>query len=175
MKTEPTEMVARLEQAFAASGFAELGVDDLRAHTDVSLRTLYKHFPSRGEMVRAALEHRHERYIAHLFTDLPTSPEAATAAIFERIGDWMHRNASEGCLFHSAVAAYPHDEDLRALLERHKDEVAEGMGRATGLESVRDDLLLLHEGLTQSWRLLGDRAVARAVVLAGLLFQARSR
>jgi len=99
-------------------------------------------------------------------SDLPASPEAATAVIFERVGDWMQRNASQGCLFHSAVAAYPQDVDLRALLEWHKNEVAERMSRATGVESAQDELLLLHEGLTQSWLMLGERAVVQAIALA---------
>jgi len=169
MEMTKVKIAARLEEAFASGGFAELGVDDLRKRAEVSLRTLYKYFPSRADMVLAALEHRHERYLAHLFTDLPETREAALKAIFERVGEWMHQNAPQGCLFHSAVAAHPNNRDLKNMLERHKGEVANRMVHATGLWSAKTDLLLLHEGLTQSWSLFGYKAVERAQALAKTL------
>ncbi|WP_367180608.1 TetR family transcriptional regulator [uncultured Ruegeria sp.] len=43
-------------------GFAGPGVEALRAGADVSLRTLYKYFPSREAMVVGALRHRDRVY-----------------------------------------------------------------------------------------------------------------
>jgi len=163
------QIAARLERAFAQDGFAELGVDGLRAAARVSLRTLYKYCRSREDMVLAALEHRHARYLAHLFADLPPAPGEALEALFDRVGTWMAANAPQGCLFHSAVAAHPDSAAIREMFERHKREVADGMARATGLWPARDDLILLHEGLTQSWPLMGERAVTRAKGLARML------
>ena len=40
-----------LERAFAARGFAEPSVEDLRDAAGVSLRTFYKYTPSRADMV----------------------------------------------------------------------------------------------------------------------------
>jgi len=169
MTVNTTQLAAKLEQAFAAGGFAELGVDDLRATTGVSLRTLYKYFPSREAMVLAALTHRHERYVAYLFEHLPDGGKPALETIFDRMGQWMRENAPRGCLFHSAVAAYPHNASLLDMLEQHKAEIADRIASATGLTAFRDDLLLLHEGVTQSWSLLGDQAVNRAKFLGQLL------
>jgi len=166
MAIDSTELAAGLESAFAARGFAEPGVDELRAAADVSLRTLYKYFPSREAMVLAALEHRHERYMAHLFDELPKSPQAALDATLDRVATWMRANAPRGCLFHSAVAAHPENESLRALLARHKGEMADRMAKAAALPTARDDLLVLHEGLTQSWSLLDDRALIRVKSMA---------
>jgi len=162
-------IAAGLEQAFARSGFTELGVDGLREATQVSLRTLYKYCPSREEMILVALQRRHERYLAHLFDDLPEAPEKALDMLFDRVGTWMATNAPGGCMFHSAVAAHPDNAAIRTMLERHKTEVADRMARATGLSAARDELTLLHEGLTQSWPLMGARAVARAKGLARML------
>ncbi|MFC4350393.1 TetR/AcrR family transcriptional regulator [Fodinicurvata halophila] len=175
MKDTQEKIAAGLEQAFASAGFAEPGVDQLRDATQVSLRTLYKYCPSREDMVLTALEHRHGRYLAHLFEGLPLEPQAALMEIFERVGDWMRSNAAQGCLFHSAVAAQPHNAALRQLLERHKAEVAGRLGQATGLEDRKDELMLLHEGLTQSWTFMGAAAVERAKALAvPLLKQVRA-
>ncbi len=172
---------AGLEQAFAKGGFAEPSVEDLRDAAGVSLRTLYKYTPSRSEMVLAALEHRHRRYLARVFEGLPQEPAAALEALLSRVGDWMASETAHGCLFHAAVAADPASQPLRELLERHKAEVAARAAAATGLggDSVGADsrdtdsrgegsggaetaLLVIIEGLTQAWPLRGDEAVMAA-------------
>ncbi|WP_283646299.1 TetR/AcrR family transcriptional regulator [Marinovum algicola] len=164
-----TRIASGLERAFASGGFAAPSVEDLRDAAGVSLRTLYKYTPSRVEMVRAALENRHRRYLARVFDDLPPAPEAALDEILTRIGGWMETEASHGCLFHAAVAADPGNADLRALLERHKTEVAARAAAATGLAGRETHLLLLFEGLTQTWPLRGAEAVAAAGALAKTL------
>jgi len=156
------KIAAGLEDAFAHRGFAAPSVEDLRDAAGVSLRTLYKYTPSRQEMIRAALEHRHRRYLAHVFGDLPHSPSAALPALLERVGAWMANEASHGCLFHAAVAAAPDDGVLRDLLARHKDEVARRAAAATRLHGRELELMVIIEGLTQSWPLHGARAVAAA-------------
>lgn len=166
MNKTQEKIAARLEQAFAVHGFAELGVADLRAQADVSLRTLYKYFPSREDMVLAALEHRHARYLAFIFSELPENRDDVLAVIFERIGAWMSINAVEGCLFHNAVAAYPTSKQLRAMLERHKQEVSERLAVVSGLPNHQNELMLIHEGLIQSWALQGQQSVVAAKTIA---------
>lgn len=156
------KIAAGLEQAFARSGFAEPSVEDLRDAAGVSLRTLYKYFPSRADMVLAALENRHQRYLCRVFDGLPVGTEEATNAIFSRIGVWMATETSHGCLFHAAVAADPNSDPLRRLLERHKAEVASRAAAATGLVVAETELLVIIEGLTQAWPLRGDVAVDAA-------------
>lgn len=155
-----------LERAFARDGFAEPSVEDLRDAAGVSLRTLYKYTPSRSEMVLCALENRHRRYLQRVFDDLPKDSGQAIDTILSRIGDWMGTETSHGCLFHAAVAADPGSEPLRALLQRHKEEVATKAAAASGLHGSRTALLLIIEGLTQAWPLHGDAAVDAAKRLA---------
>ncbi|MCA1244664.1 TetR/AcrR family transcriptional regulator [Stappia stellulata] len=167
-----TRIAAGLESAFARRGFAVPSVEDLRDAAGVSLRTLYKYAPSRDRMVRIALEHRHRRYLDHVFSDLPMGHEAALDALFERIGLWMERETSHGCLFHAAVAANPDNNELKALLERHKSEVAERAAGATGLSGRKIELMQVIEGLTQSWPLYRERATTGARHLGAALRRA---
>ena len=157
-----SKISAGLERAFANRGFAEPSVEDLRDAAGVSLRTLYKYTPSRAEMVLAALENRHQRYLACVFKNLPKEPEKALDAILSRIGEWMKAETSHGCLFHAAVAADPGSLPLRALLERHKSEVAMRASRAIELDGSDTALLLIVEGLTQAWPLRGEAAIEAA-------------
>lgn len=161
-----TDMMSKisegLERAFAKRGFAEPSVEDLRDAAGVSLRTLYKYTPSRAEMVLAALENRHQRYLARIFDNLPKEPEKALDTILSRIGNWMETETSHGCLFHAAVAADPGSLPLHALLERHKSEVATQAAEAIDLRGADTALLLIIEGLTQAWPLRGAAAVEAA-------------
>ncbi|MFW8634698.1 TetR/AcrR family transcriptional regulator [Cribrihabitans pelagius] len=163
------KIAAGLERAFAQRGFAEPSVEDLRDAAGVSLRTLYKYTPSRADMVRAALENRHHRYLAHVFDGLPQDPREALPALIARVGDWMAVEAAHGCLFHAAVAAAPGNADLRALLERHKAEVAAKAAAAAGVPGRETEVMLILEGLTQSWPLRREAAVEGARQLAAAL------
>ncbi|MFW8593105.1 TetR/AcrR family transcriptional regulator [Cribrihabitans neustonicus] len=169
MSDTKKKIAAGLEQAFAARGFAEPSVEDLRDAAGVSLRTLYKYTPSRADMVQAALVHRHQRYLEHVFNELPEDAKAALPVLIERVGDWMAREAAHGCLFHAAVAAAPGDGVLRQLLRRHKAEVATTAAAAAGLAGREIELLLILEGLTQSWPLHKGASVESAKRLAEVL------
>ena len=167
------KIAAGLERTFAKHGFAETDIETLRAGADVSLRTLYKYFPTREERMLAALEHRHRRYLAQITTDLPKRPEAALSVFFDRIGAWMDEETSHGCLFHAAVAAAPGNAALRDMLACHKREVSEKLAAAIGRCDAVEDLTVLIEGLTQSWPLHGRQAVQSAKRLAVPLLDQR--
>lgn len=166
-----TKIAAGLERAFDSHGFAEPNIETLRASAGVSLRTLYRYTPSRDAMVYLALEHRHQRYMAHLFSDLPDTTHLVLDAIIDRIAQWMSSEASYGCLFHAAVAAAPQDARLRALLTRHKKDVTHCTLEATGLPGRDEEITVLIEGLVQSWPVLGPSAINGAKRLSAALIK----
>lgn len=176
---ETAERIAeRLEASFTAHGFAKPGVDILRAEADVSLRTLYRHFPSREAMVIGALDHRHRVYLAYLADGVPAGPGAAPVLhMFERLGDWMAERAPTGCLFVSALAAHPDSAAIRAAVARHKRETRGLIGERVACAApasrrerfvpLLDALLLVHEGQTTMAVTSGaDAATKAAVALA---------
>lgn len=159
MNKTQEKIATALETAFAQHGFAEQGVDALKEATGVSLRTLYKYCPSKEVMITTALEYRHTRYLNTIFNSLNDSASPKAEHIFNQIEFWMSEYAPSGCLFHNAVAAYPNSEALSQLLARHKFEVANQLAQALDLKGYEDELLLIHEGLIQSWPLLGNKAL----------------
>ena len=167
-------IAAGLESAFAKEGFTEPSVDRLREAADVSLRTLYKYCSSREEMILVALQYRHKRYLDQVFTDLPDEPDHAVAEAFDRAGCWMRKNGFTGCLFHSAVAAHPNSVPLRAMHKKHKAETEALLARAAGCADLGQALLLVHEGLTQTWLLNGDDALQSAQSIAHTLIASRT-
>lgn len=160
-----TKIAGGLERAFAARGFTEPSVEDLRETAGVSLRTLYKYAPSRDAMIRMALEHRHRRYLAQVFGSTDTSQQSLSET-FERIANWMKTEATHGCLFHAAVASAPNDPALRKLLEQHKAEVSQMAADKAETAMRTSDLLVIIEGLTHAWPLSKGEALTSAKRLA---------
>lgn len=168
-----TQIDAGLERAFAEHGFAEPNVETLRDATGVSLRTLYRYVPSRDSMVLRALEHRHRRYMAHVLPDAEAADRVPLATILDRVAQWMKTETTHGCLFHAAVSSSPQNKELRALLDRHKAEMADRAAIASDLQGRESEILVIVEGLLQSWPLRGEESVRAAKALGMLLQEGR--
>lgn len=169
MTDTKSKIAAGLERAFAMHGFAEPNIETLREAAGVSLRTLYKYVPSRQEMVLAALEHRHNRYMHHVFADVGGQRTLTFPMVLERIASWMENEASHGCLFHAAVAAAPDDAKLSDMLKRHKKEVIAQIAECCALQGREGEVAILTDGLMQSWPLHREAAMQSALYLADLL------
>ncbi|MFT3689307.1 TetR/AcrR family transcriptional regulator [Paenirhodobacter sp.] len=170
-----------LDRQFAEMGFATQGVGALRDGAQVSLRTLYKYFPSREEMVIGALEYRDRAYADWI----AGGPEAGAEHVLHplvRLGDWLGQVANTGCLFLNALAAYPESDAIRAVVLAHKGRLADDFrtrlravapGHET--EALAQSLFLLHEGLTEAARLQGPEAATAAALRAARALLAAER
>lgn len=165
-------IATELERTFAEAGFADQGVEALRAEADVSLRTLYKHFPSREAMIVGALEHRDSAY-SHWLEGGPQEGAAHVLHPLVRLGDWLGQVANTGCLFLNAWAEYPDSAAIAAVVRDHKARLADEFrqrlarvvpGRDTG--HLAETLFLLHEGMTQAARLQGREIAYEAAMHA---------
>jgi AcrR family transcriptional regulator len=172
MTSTKQRIASDLERSFAEQGFAEQGVEALRAEANVSLRTLYKHFPSREAMIVGALEHRDAVH----FEWLAGGPQEGVDHVVHplvRLGDWLKEVANTGCLFLNALAEYPESEAIAAVVRDHKRRLAdEFRQRLTRVAPDRDTsqlaetLFLLHEGMTQAARLQGRERATEAALRA---------
>lgn len=161
-----------LHQQFSELGFTDLGVEALRAGANVSIRTLYKHFPSREAMIVGALEHRDRVY----FEWLAGGPaEGIDHVLYPlvRLGDWLNDISNTGCLFMNALAEHPASEAIASVVKAHKSKLANEfqsrLDRIAPHQDTRhaaDTLFLLHEGLTDVARLRGPAAASHAALLA---------
>ncbi len=177
MTTVTSQRIARsMERAFAELGFAEQGVEALRSEADVSLRTLYKYFPSREAMIVGALEHRDRTYFAWLEGGPDRGAEHLLHPL-RRLGDWLREVANTGCLFSHALSEYPESDPISTIVHSHKERLAAEF--LTRLDRVRpdednralaDELFMLHEGMTQNAQLWGrERAMRTALRTARVI------
>ncbi|MBO9475405.1 TetR/AcrR family transcriptional regulator [Shimia sp. R10_1] len=154
------QRIARdLHRLFSELGFASPGVEALRAGANVSIRTLYKHFPSREAMVIGALEHRDVAY----FNWLEGGPSDGADHVLHplvRLGDWLHTVANTGCLFLNAMAEHPDSAAIANVVKAHKAKLANEfqirlcrVAPNQDTQPLAETLFLLHEGLTEVARL----------------------
>ncbi len=161
-----------LERQFAEMGFATQGVEALRSGADVSLRTLYKYFPSREAMIVGALEYRDHVYLDWIAGGPSTGIDHVLYPI-QRLGDWLNQVANTGCLFMNALSAYPESTAVRDAVKQHKRRLENTFRqRLTRVapdcdaQSLAATLLLLHEGLTETARLHGPQKATAAALHA---------
>ena len=160
-------IATKLEATFARSGFAEPSVATLREASGVTLRTLYRHFPSREAMIVGALDARQAAYRAWL--DKGKSKGTGDAAIFDvfdQLAVWMTDRAPTGCLYVQALSAHPGSAAIREAVTRHKADMrallAERCRMAGRTDPALPDMLfVLHEGQTAASVTTGP-AAARA-------------
>ena len=156
------DIAAALEAAFSQHGFTEPSVAKLQKLSGVSLRTLYKHYPSKQSMIIAALEYRHTRYINFLLESAPAPGLEAVFHVFDRLMMWMKQFAPNGCLSVNALSAFPEDEVIRGAVQTHKDNVRQLLGEQCLDPSLSNTLFILHEGVSSAWPVMGEDAISSA-------------
>lgn len=170
MITTKDQISSRLEQAFSLRGFSEPGVAELRKIANVSLRTLYRYFPSKESMVIGALDYRHKRYLEFLADGAPSPGKESIIHLFGRLSEWMKEEAPNGCLAINAFAAYPSSLAIREAVKCHKEDIVYLLVRRSGQKALGRELVLILEGLSAVWPLVGSQACHSAESAALKLF-----
>jgi AcrR family transcriptional regulator len=104
--TEPQARERILDTAydlFSHRGIRDVGVDEVIAKAGVAKATLYRHFPSKDDLVLAFLERRDQRW-THEWLEAEAkrrgnTPEEQLLAIFDVFGEWFRRDDYEACAF----------------------------------------------------------------------------
>jgi AcrR family transcriptional regulator len=170
-----TKLARCLEEYFDQNGFSGPSVPQLRDACGVSLRTLYRYFPSREDMVVGALEHRNAKYLNWLAQGAEQTQGAEhILAIYRRLGEWLENGATHGCFFLRAIAAYPNDPAVRRISQHHKDCVRQEFHRrVTRLDpdcdhdELVETLCAIHEGQTDTAVTRDAQTATRAALRLG--------
>ena len=90
-------------ELYSRRAIRDVGVDEVIERAGVAKATLYRHFPSKDDLVIAFLERREERWtLAWVEAEARrrgTTPEDQLLAIFELFDEWFHRDDFEACSF----------------------------------------------------------------------------
>jgi AcrR family transcriptional regulator len=90
-------------ELFSHRGIRAVGVEEVISRSAVAKATLYRHFPSKDDLVLAFLEERELRWTREFveagIQERAESAEERLLAIFDVFDDWFQREDYEGCSF----------------------------------------------------------------------------
>jgi AcrR family transcriptional regulator len=125
-------------ELFSRRGIQAVGVNEVIEQAGVATATLYRHFPSKDNLVLAFLDLREQRWTKDLIEAgamrRGSNPEERLLAIFDVLDEWFHRDDFEAGSFIKVLlelgpehpaggASVRHLEQLRAIA-RHLAEEA---------------------------------------------------
>ena len=103
------EIVERAYDRFYDGGFHATGVDTVLAGSGISKRTLYKHFPTKEDLIEAVLDHYAAGVVQHFFGPIRAKGGGARAqidAFFDRRAAMIDAQPARGCLGIKAAQEY---------------------------------------------------------------------
>jgi AcrR family transcriptional regulator len=124
-------------ELFASRGIRDVGVDEVIERAGVAKASLYRHFPSKDDLVIAFLELREERWtldwVEAQARRRGTTPEEQLLAIFGLFDEWFHRDDFEACSFINVLlemgpahpagkASVQHLANIRSIVRKLAEE-----------------------------------------------------
>jgi AcrR family transcriptional regulator len=172
-------------ELFYRDGYQAVGIDTIVERSGVAKMTLYRHFPSKDDLIAAYLERADAEFWAWLDGEIARvdDPRAKLIAAFEATAELATSPRCLGCTFQAAAAEFPElDHKGHRVALAHKRRALEtfgGLAREAGLrkpKALAAQLLLLMDGAWVAARMFGPANHASTVVEAArLLIDAHAR
>ena len=148
-------------ELFSQRGIRAVGVNEVIERAGVATATLYRHFPSKDNLVLAFLNLREQRWTKDFVeagaVRRGSNPEERLLAIFDVLDEWFHRDDFEACSFINVLlemgpqhpagdASVEYLDHIRSIVRRFADEAG-----------LRDT-----ESFARSWHILMEGSIVVA-------------
>ncbi len=163
-------ILATAERLFYRDGYHAVGVDTIAAESGVAKMTLYRHFPSKDDLIAAYLQRTNEQLLAWVegLITPHRNPRAALEAVFEGVATLASSPECLGCAFVGAAGEFPEPDHPghRAAVE-HKRAVVGRLSQLAAQVEARDpnalaeELLLIMDGAWSAARVFGPGSHGR--------------
>jgi AcrR family transcriptional regulator len=173
------------DRLFYQDGFRAVGIDRIIAEAVVAKMTLYAHFPSKDDLILAALQHR-ETTVMEFFRSAMERHKRKTRnplrAFFAVLGEWFETPGFRGCAFQNAAveladSTHPGTEFAREHKQRFgaflRGFVEEAVGKSAA--KIAPAVFLLVEGAIVTAVITGSPDAANVARNAALKLVAESK
>ncbi|WP_235781423.1 TetR/AcrR family transcriptional regulator [Sinomonas notoginsengisoli] len=175
-------IVEAVSPLFYARGFTAVGMDELRAVTGVSLKRLYRLFPSKEDIIEEVLHSWRDTWEANLRAQVESTqvPRERLLAVFDFLAGWFTSEGFRGCAFINSFGELGGISGrIPAIVRAQKKEFQEYLACvATGIgapETLAPQLAILAEGALTTAAIAGSaesahqaRAAAEVLIDAAL-------
>ena len=148
-------------ELFSRRGIQAVGVDEVIENAGVAKATLYRHFPSKDDLVLAFLEEREERWTHELVEagakSRGSTPEEQLLAIFDVFDEWFRREDFEACSFISVLLEMGPQHPAGRASMRHLENIRSIVRDLAEEAGLRDPASFAH-----SWHILMKGSIVAA-------------
>ena len=148
-------------ELFSRRAVRDVGIDEVIERAGVAKATLYRHFPSKDDLVIAFLELREERWtVAWVEAEARrrgSTPEEQLLAIFELFDEWFHRDDFEACSFINVLLEMGPVHPVGRASVRHLASIRSVVGRLAEEAALRDP-----DSFARSWHILMKGSIVSA-------------
>ena len=168
---EPRQRILETaDRLFYRDGVRAVGIDRIIAEAEVAKMSLYKHFPSKDDLILTVLKHREENVLEFFRSAMARHGKKAKnplRAFFAALKDFFESPGFRGCPFQNAAVeladpAHPGTEFVRGHKQRFSEFlrglVEERIGNAAA--KVAPAVAILVEGAIVTAVIQGDPAAA---------------
>jgi AcrR family transcriptional regulator len=163
-----TRVLDAADALFYRNGIRAVGIDEVRDTSGVSLKRLYRLFPSKEHLAEAVLRRRDVNFQRALteYIDRFDQPRARLLAVFDFLNDWFCEPDYRGCPFINAYGEMSSSAPFvaRAVTDQKQafHELLEQLaGEAGSPSGVADQLFILTNGAMVTAAVLGSPEPAR--------------
>ncbi|MEU4190843.1 TetR/AcrR family transcriptional regulator [Kribbella sp. NPDC026611] len=180
MSEARTRLLQKASELFYAEGIHAVGVDRVVAEAKVTRATLYRHFPSKDDLIVAYLTQADEAIRARL--DALRKPGATADELIRAVGrfiaDDIQSRGFRGCAFLNAAAEYPDPaHPVHQAVLRHRKwfldtltDLFQGTGKSDPAPAARH-FVMLRDGAMAAGCLTDPKPVVETLLrgVEGLL------
>jgi len=160
------------DQLFNDHGCRCVGVDEIVRVADLGKMTLYRHFPTKDDLVVGVLESRSVRAQERLTAAAASarSPRGRLRAVVTAVAAELGDPSFRGCPFQNAMAEFRDDHPVQDVVRRHQQALLAMLGRLAAEGECRnagrlaEDLLFLINGAYATARVLDATTARRRLV-----------
>jgi AcrR family transcriptional regulator len=144
------------DRLFYQDGLRAVGIDRIIAEAEVAKMSLYKHFPSKDELILAVLKYREEKVLEFFRSAMERHARKAKnslRAFFAALKDWFESPGFRGCAFQNAAVEladpdHPGTEFVRGHKQRFGEFLRGLVDEAVGMTAAKiaPAIALLVEG-----------------------------
>jgi AcrR family transcriptional regulator len=148
-------------QLIARRGVRDVGVEEVIAKAGIAKATLYRHFPSKNDLVLAVLEQREQLWTLDLVEAEARrrgeTPEQQLLAVFDVFDEWFRSDGFDACTFVNVLLEMRATHVLGEASIRHLTNI-----RTMIAQLAREAGLREPEEFARSWHILMKGSIVSA-------------